>query len=75
MSKSTVSAGDNDVPEMHPVWGDVGPVTALGKTEQELKSTQCELLLVKEMLKESRELAAALEAEVEMLRGWISAGH
>jgi len=75
MSKSTVSAGDNDVPEMHPVWGDVGPVTALGKTEKELNRTKWELLLAQETLKKSRELIAELEAEVELLKGWISAGH
>jgi hypothetical protein len=75
MSKSTVSAGDGDVPDMHPVWGDVGPVTALGKTEKELNRTKWELLLVQETLKKSRELIAELEVEVEMLKGWISAGH
>jgi hypothetical protein len=74
MRKTIVSTGDKNVPTVYPGWGDVGPVTALGKAEKELESTQWELLLVRETLKKSRDLITELQAEIELLKGHIIAG-
>lgn len=72
MSKSTVSAGDNDVPEMHPVWGDVGPVTALGQVQEQLKDLKAELHHTQEKLHQARRFAADCAVELDLLRAQLA---
>lgn len=68
MPKTTVFSGERDVPEMHPVWGDVGPVTALGLAQAQLAAARAELQDVQEKLHKARRVATVVAAELDLLK-------
>lgn len=72
MPKTTVSAGDGDVPDMHPVWGDVGPITALGHVQEQLKALKAELHDTQEKLHQSRRVAAVCAIKIDLLRAQLA---